>query len=85
MLVFYINTFIFYTTTQNKQLQHRSGCNLNRLDHLIRVFDDYDRHEFDDQMAMEVNTMKEYVFSILGLLLIVLKFVVYQGFYITCA
>jgi len=48
------------------RVDFRSGCNLNRLDHLIRVFDDYDRHEFDDQMAMEVNTMKEYVFSILG-------------------
>lgn len=49
-----------------ERVDFRSGCNLNRLDHLIRVFDDFDRHEFDDQMAMEVNTMKEHVFSILG-------------------
>jgi len=49
-----------------ERVDFRSGCNLNRLDHLIRVFDDFDRHEFDDQMAMEVNTMKEHVFGILG-------------------
>lgn len=36
------------------------------LTNLINVFDEYDRHEFDDVMAMEVHSMKEYIFNIIG-------------------
>lgn len=44
----------------------RSGCSMKVLSKLINEFDDFDRHEFDDQMAIEVHTMKEHIFSILG-------------------
>nr|XP_002129660.1 protein MB21D2 [Ciona intestinalis] len=50
----------------HQKLDFRSGCSLNRLENLINVFDEYDRHEFDDQMAMEVHIMKEHIFNILG-------------------
>nr|CAB3263663.1 protein MB21D2 [Phallusia mammillata] len=49
-----------------ERVDFRSGCSINRLENLINVFDEFDRHEFDDQMAMEVHTMKEHIFNILG-------------------
>jgi len=39
---------------------------MDNLNKLINIFDDYDRHEFDDQMALEVHSMKEHIFNILG-------------------
>ena len=39
---------------------------MDSLNRLINIFDDYDRHEFDDQMALEVHSMKEHIFNILG-------------------
>ena len=30
------------------------------------MFDNQDRHEFDDQMALEVHSMKEHLFALLG-------------------
>ena len=45
----------------------RSGCSMSILNKLINVFDDFDRHEFDDQMAIEVHIMKEHIFNILGI------------------
>ena len=40
---------------------------MDNLNDLINVFDDFDRHEFDDQMALEVHSMKEHIFTILGI------------------
>uniref|UniRef100_H2ZGU5 Mab-21-like nucleotidyltransferase domain-containing protein n=1 Tax=Ciona savignyi TaxID=51511 RepID=H2ZGU5_CIOSA len=51
---------------ESEKIDFRSGCSLTRLENLINVFDEYDRHEFDDQMAMEVHIMKEHIFNILG-------------------
>lgn len=48
-------------------ITNRSGCEMKALEGLINVFDDYDRHEFDDCMALEVHAMKEHVFSILSM------------------
>ena len=33
---------------------------------MIEMFDNQDRHEFDDQMALEVHSMKEHLFALLG-------------------
>ena len=33
---------------------------------VIELFDNQDRHEFDDQMALEVHSMKEHLFALLG-------------------
>ena len=33
---------------------------------VIEQFDNQDRHEFDDQMALEVHSMKEHLFTLLG-------------------
>ena len=33
---------------------------------MIEQFDNQDRHEFDDQMALEVHSMKEHLFTLLG-------------------
>ncbi|CAK8698510.1 unnamed protein product [Clavelina lepadiformis] len=49
-----------------EKIDFRSGCSLDRVQSLINIFDDFDRHEFDDQMALEVHTMKEHIFNILG-------------------
>lgn len=46
---------------------NRSGCCMRSLEHLINLFDEYDRHEFDDCMAMEVHSMKEHIFNMLGM------------------
>ena len=44
----------------------RSGCSIEELNVLIDQFDELDRHEFDDQMALEVHSMKEHIFHITG-------------------
>lgn len=44
----------------------RSGCGTDELNVLIDQFDELDRHEFDDQMALEVHSMKEHIFHITG-------------------
>ena len=33
---------------------------------VIEQFDNQDRHEFDDQMALEVHSMKEHLFTLLS-------------------
>ena len=33
---------------------------------MIEQFDNQDRHEFDDQMALEVHSMKEHLFTLLS-------------------
>lgn len=49
-------------------IDFRSGCNFQNLNDLIDQFDELDRHEFDDQMALEVHSMKEHIFHITGCL-----------------
>lgn len=46
----------------------RSGANIQELNNIIDQFDELDRHEFDDQMALEVHSMKEHIFHITGCL-----------------
>jgi len=43
-----------------------SGASFESLNHVIDLFDNQDRHEFDDQMALEVHSMKEHLFTLLG-------------------
>nr|XP_039250003.1 protein MB21D2-like [Styela clava] len=52
--------------TDMDRVDFRSGCDMKSLENLVNVFDEYDRHEFDDCMAMEVHSMKEHIFNILG-------------------
>ena len=44
----------------------RTGSSIAELHNLIDQFDELDRHEFDDQMALEVHSMKEHIFYITG-------------------
>ena len=43
-----------------------SGASFESLNQVIDLFDNQDRHEFDDQMALEVHSMKEHLFTLLG-------------------
>ena len=43
-----------------------SGSSFQSLHDVIEHFDNQDRHEFDDQMALEVHSMKEHLFTLLG-------------------
>ena len=43
-----------------------SGASFESLNQVIELFDNQDRHEFDDQMALEVHSMKEHLFTLLG-------------------
>ena len=54
-----------------KARYHLTKLNLNSKSHNIYVlvieqFDNQDRHEFDDQMALEVHSMKEHLFTLLS-------------------
>lgn len=43
-----------------------SGASFAALNEVIEQFDNQDRHEFDDQMALEVHSMKEHLFTLLS-------------------
>merc|ERR1712131_474096 len=43
-----------------------SGASFQSLNEVIEQFDNQDRHEFDDQVALEVHSMKEHLFTLLG-------------------